>query len=401
MRGFGRITRHNVFGLAHRIELFGLVGLDYRSPTLSDWGFDVRDPQWRAAATYTAPHFPLRNQQLVFDVLFREQDQERTWRMARSAIGATIETKISDQTTLRVGVRSETRRLLDVDVGALLPGEPWYSAVKPDLTVDLPTAWRQQHSITALVLHDQRDDPLQPTRGTLLSFNAELSPGVAIAASNSPFAQVWFAKAEARTSSYVPLGATTLHFGGEAAHAISPGDGTLPLEDRYRLGGTGSLRGFRREGVGPRNSVAPLAVNWPEEIAPIVDWSRVDNPIRWVSTGGDTLAMGTAEWLVPLPVLGLKSYEGYAGALWIEAGNVWLLDGTATSEFQQYTDIFHPVVRWSFGGGLRVVTPVGPLQIDLAVNPDAAFATGAVRDLLRGSWDEPAFRAHLSLGTLF
>ncbi len=400
-RGFARVTRHNLWGVGHTAELFALAGLDYRSESLTDWGFDVRDPQWRAAATYTAPHFPLRNQHIVFDVVFREQDQERTWRMARSAIGLTIETQLGAGTTLRTGIRSETRRLLEVDPGALLPGEPWATLLDADGNVPIPSAWREQHTLSALILHDRRDDPIQPTRGLLVSATTELSPGARLGIWNDVLAPVWFGRAEARGAAYVPLGATTLHLSGIGAGARPFAGGTIPLEDRYRLGGTGSLRGFRRDAVGPRNEVAQVSVDWPDELLPIATEALRTDPTRWVSTGGDTMALATVEWLVPLPALGLKSYDGYSAAVWAEAGNVWLQSGTSTSELPQYRALFDPLVRYSLGAGLRVVTPIGPLQIDLATNPAAALASGAGQKLLRTDWEEPLVRAHLSLGTLF
>lgn len=400
-RGFARVTRHNLWGLGHTAELFALAGLDYRSDSLTDWRFDARDPQWRAAATYTAPHFPWRNQRVVLDVVFREQDQERTWRMARSAMGLTIETALGTRTTLRTGIRSETRRLLEVDPGALLPGEPWATLLDPDGNVPLPSVWREQHTLTALVLHDRRDDPIQPTRGLLVSATTELFPGVRLGLWSDVLPAVWFGRAEARGAAYLPVGATTLHLSGVGAGARPFAGGTIPLEDRYRLGGTGNLRGFRRDAVGPRNEVDQVLVDWPDELLPIVTEAIRTDSTRWVSTGGDTLALASVEWLVPLPVLGLKSYEGYAAAIWAEAGNTWLQSATATSELPQYRALFAPPLRYAVGAGLRVVTPIGPLQIDLASNPAVALARGEVQKLLRDDWEEPAFRAHLSLGTLF
>jgi hypothetical protein len=50
---------------------------------------------------------------------------------------------------------------------------------------------------------------------------------------------------------------------------------------------------------------------------------------------------------------------------------------------------------------MRVETPVGPLQLDLALNPQAAFATGTRRNLLVNEWREPSVRAHLTLGALW
>ena len=109
------------------------------------------------------------------------------------------------------------------------------------------------------------------------------------------------------------------------------------------------------------------------------------------------------ELIAPLPALGLYAWDGYAAALFVDAGNVWLLTPgvDATSENQAIRDIFDPILRYSIGAGLRVSTPVGPLQVDLATNPAVIMATGIRRELLVEQWREPPLRAHISLGTLF
>ena len=60
-----------------------------------------------------------------------------------------------------------------------------------------------------------------------------------------------------------------------------------------------------------------------------------------------------------------------------------------------------PFLRVGVGGGVRIDTPVGPLQMDLAVNPQAAFSQGGRRELLKTAWEEPDWRFHLTLGSLF
>ncbi len=396
LRGFGRISRGNVWGRAHRWELFGLVGFDYRSDSLTDWGFDIADPEWRAAATYTAPHFPLRSQRLIVDALLREEIQERTWRMARSGLGVALETRLGP-TTLRGGARLEARRLIEVDRGGILPGEPWAKLLSSD---SLPTPWRDQASVQLFLLHDRRDNPVAPSKGLMFSVLAELDPGLKLFPEGD-LDPVTFAKTEVRATGFVPMGPVSARFSGEGSYAHVFGDGVIPLEERFRLGGTGNLRGFRQDAVGPRNEVDPADIGWPDGIGPIIDRMHEDRPTRWVSTGGDARMLATAELLVPFPVLGLPSFDGYSAALFADVGNVWLLSSTAASEFPEYEAIFNPPLRYGVGLGLRVGTPVGPLQIDLGVNPEAAFSRGDRGTLLRDIWEEPAVRGHIALGSTF
>lgn len=397
LRTFGRITRRNLWGRAHRLDVVGQVGLVWGSDSIRDWVPDFRDPEWRLATSYTAPRFPTRAQDLVVDGLIRELRQEPTWRLARSGGGVALENRLGRRTELRTGVRLETRQLEEVDVGALLAGEPWLDLIESDL----PSRWRMQETVTALLVHDLRDDPVLPTRGTLLSANVELAPGLDWRrVAEQPITR--FLKASARASTFVPLGALTLRATLEGGHAASLSDGVIPLEDRFRLGGTGSLRGFRRDAVGPRNMASHLDIDWPRALDPLIDYTVRDDSERWVPTGGDTSALGSFELLVPLRVLGATNWDGYALALFADVGNVWLLDphATASSELPQWAaDV--PLLRVGTGVGARAATPIGPLQLDFAFNPQAITAQGARRALLVDRWEEPSFRAHLSLGALF
>ena len=399
IRTFGRATRRNLWGTAHRADLIGQIGLDYRSDSIRDWVPNLTEPELRAALQYTAPRFPTRRQELVLDLLFRERRQERTWRMARSGAGAALDTRFGARTRLRTAARLEYRQFQEVEIGALLDGEPWLALVDP-LDPDPTGIPRLQESLTALLVHDLRDDPVQPRSGVLFSTNTELVPGMDWG-TEAPAAR--FAKAESRLSAYIPLVGFTLNLTGEGGHGRTLTEGTtIPLEDRYVLGGTGSLRGFARDAVGPRNVTSRVDVDWPSAISPVLEYSTRDSPERWVPTGGDTIAVGTVELLMPLPALGLPGWQGYSAAIFADVGNTWLLstDARATSERERYLGV-SPALRYGVGGGLRVATPVGPLQLDIASNIQAASASGRSKAFLRDDWEESPLRAHLTLGALF
>lgn len=399
-RGFGRATRRNLWGRAHRISLYGLVGLDWRSDSLSDWTPDFRDPEWRAAITYNAPHFPLQRQQVQADILLRERVQERTWQMSRSGLGLAVSTTLDARTTLRTGARLETRNLEEVDGGAILDQEPWAGLLdRNDPT--LPSPARLQDSLTALLFHDRRDSRFAPTRGFSLSVRGEFAPGIPLGSGDKQ--PVRFVKTELRATGYLPLRGFVFRASGDFNRAFMLDDGIMALEDRYRLGGTGNLRGFRRDTLGPRNQIGNPDLGWSNALGPILGEAARLDPDRWTPTGGDTRVLGSFELIAPLPALGLRSWDGYAAAIFADVGNVWLLtDGVdATSESDAVRAVFDPVLRYSIGAGVRVATPIGPLQVDLAANPEAIAATGERKILLREQWREPLLRAHISLGTLF
>jgi outer membrane protein assembly complex protein YaeT len=395
LRTIGRLTRRNLFGVAHRIDAYALVGLDYASDSLSN-RIDSDNIEWRAAISYTAPHFPLPQQDLVMDVLLQERRQEPTWRMARTGVGFTVDTALGPNTRLQTALRAERRQLQEVDSRALLEGEPWTGLVN-DVDAAAEKACfpcRAADSILAVLLHDMRDDPVQPSQGLLLSWIAEAAPGLPWQA---PELRSRFLKSELRLSSYIPIGGLNLRLSGEAGHARALSGTVVPLEDRFRLGGTGSLRGFQRQSVGPRNQAQRVQVDWPDGIGPVLDRTERDDRTRWIPTGGDTTAVAIAELVLPLPALGLAGWDGYAAALFADVGNVWLVGpGKATSSGLPEA----PMVRYGVGVGARVATPVGPLQLDLAANPATVLSSPETQALL-DAWEEPTFRFHLSLGTLW
>lgn len=414
VRAFGRLLQRNVGGLAHQLELFGQVGFEWRSDDLRDWLPDFASPEWRAATSYTARRFPGHEEQLVLDLVLRERIQERTWRMDRTGGGVALETMVG-RTRFRGGTRLESRKLDQVDPAALLAGEPWARLVGLDPASDgpglvgdpvLPSAARWQESVTGLVAYEGIDagDLLNPRRGVLLSANTEWAPGLSWP--DQPRAA--FVKGEARASGYAPVGEFTLHLSAMSGYAYALSDGVVPLEDRFRLGGTGSLRGFVRDGVGPQNVWPRVAVDWPDALEPALDYTLRDDPERWTPTGGDATAVGSIDLQMPLPALGLTGWEGYTAELFADVGNVWLLDpdaaaaSTSPTESPRFADAL-PFLRVGAGAGLGVLTPVGPLRIDVALNPQAAFAPlrSDRRAILVGDWEEPPLRAHLTLGTLW
>ena len=213
---------------------------------------------------------------------------------------------------------------------------------------------------------------------------------------------VSFLKTEARLSGWIPVSGATFRVTGEIGKAFLPQSDVLPLEDRYRLGGTGSMRGFRRDVIGPRREVNQVSIDWPGSLDPVLSESVRDTPTRWVPVGGDSRALGTVELVMPLPLLGMSGWDGYAASIFTDVGNVWLLRGAedVQSTGGALADGWNPALRVATGVGLSIETPVGPLGLDLAANLQSLTATGARRTLLRDVLEEPPIRVHLSLGSL-
>jgi len=425
IRALGRWTVRNLLGPADRADTNALVGLPFRNPgtgNFSDVLPGFRPPELRLGSSYSTPLS--RRTDLTLTAIPQEEVQERNWRSLRSALGLLGELQPSRATRVQLAARLEVRRLRDADPGAILATDVWRRIRRvpsQDAPLDMRPGGRLVDTLEAVGLVDLRDNPLQPTRGGLVQVRGAVSPGLLQAAWN-PQLRVPVVALEARTSGVVPLGRVQLQLNVEGGlQRVAPVgriepftvDGesvrpAVPVEQRYRLGGTASLRGFRRDGVGPLNRTAVLPLDWPDTVEPVVDWALEGRDTRWVPTGGDTFFRATADLLVPLPALGLTDWEGYDLALFADVGQAWF--GSATPVSSRSVPEA-PRVRLGTGVGLRVVTPVGPLQADLAVNPEAAAAgirqlqgplpDGSRAALLREQWEEPPVRVHLSLGSLF
>lgn len=392
-RLLGRWTLRNLFAAADRVDTNALVGLRFAGT--GSW---VPLPEYRLGSTYSLPLSSVN--ELALNLIGLEELQERNWRLQRRAVGVQWVYQPRRSTLFQVRTLLEHRRLAGVDPGALLKTDVWADpALRLPSAPSIDTRGRLVDQIEIVWLDDHRDNPLQPTRGVLGSTRVAFSPQL-IQPGYARHLRVPLVAAEARAAAVAPLGALSLRVNAEGGHQRvvrigpiatfdvdeSPAALAVPVEERYRLGGTASLRGFRRDGVGPHQGVRPLDLAWPDALGPIIGETLRRDDTRFVPTGGDTFARVTADLLIPLPVLGLTDWQGYDLALFLDAGQVWFASTSAATPDRG--DI--PWIRGSAGVGLRVLTPVGPLQTDLAFNPRPMR-------ILR----EPPARLHLSLGTLF
>jgi len=135
------------------------------------------------------------------------------------------------------------------------------------------------------------------------------------------------------------------------------GNGDLPIEERFFLGGTTSVRGFEEDSLG--SSVI----------------NQKDGKL--VPAGGDLMLGYNFELRFPLT-------KNFGFALFTDGGNVWQkADDTTVDGIITFRDI-----RESAGVGLRYITPIGPLRLDLGLKLDRRP-------------DEPLNEWHFFLGNAF
>jgi outer membrane protein assembly factor BamA len=119
-----------------------------------------------------------------------------------------------------------------------------------------------------------------------------------------------------------------MRFAASARFGFLPQRSTVPIDERYFLGGASTVRSFNERTLGvPQNQTYP--------------------------TGGSAYSLFNAETDFPL-------WNTLRGALFYDAGSLSERGGTIpTADF-----------RSAIGLGLRYALPVGPVRLDVGFNPD-------------------------------
>jgi outer membrane protein insertion porin family len=232
------------------------------------------------------------------------------------------------------------------------------------------------HTVRFAPTIDLRDDPAVPKKGLLIQGAVETTFPLETRDQQQLPVVVQFLKLSGTVSVYFPLyPRVVLALSGRSGTIIPLATGSVtPPVKRFFLGGSSSLRGFREDGLiaedqrqGYRQQVDEcrvLAANLGCTPAAITLLGGKEV----ASQGGEVFALGKAELRVP-----------FVGALdlgvFFEAGNLWLARPTYFS------------LRPVFGTGLRYVTPIGPLALDVGFNlaPDQLV-------------NEPTFNIHFNIG---
>jgi outer membrane protein insertion porin family len=170
------------------------------------------------------------------------------------------------------------------------------------------------------VSRDSRDNFQAPTRGTTLTFITDVaglggdSRFVKAVSSVTHFQPIWF--------DHILSGRL------EGGYGVGWGGEELPLFERFYLGGSNSIRSYKSRQISPKD----------------------ENGTR---VGGTTEALANVEYIVPLPF-------NVRAAVFFDIGNVY---GFGTKF--DLTDL-----RTALGGGLRWLSPFGPIRVDYGFNLD-------------------------------
>lgn len=146
--------------------------------------------------------------------------------------------------------------------------------------------------------------------------------------------------------------------GGTFLESLFEKEGFIPPERRFYAGGPNTVRGLERNALGPTVYVTEDTLRPGDEAFEGYDEKEVDI----AATGGKRMVVGSLELRMPSPVF----TSNLRFAAFVDAGQVWASERVALrGDTLPVTGAF----RATPGVGVRLLSPVGPIRLDMGYNP--------------------------------
>lgn len=378
----GRFTHYNWMGGGRRLDLRATLG-NLLAPQLNgtgifrdvlpdDFGFGDEDaflrPTWLVSAELMQPAFRSASNTVAASAFAHRRTVPGI--VVDRGVGANL------SFTRRLQPRSPATLNYRFEVTTVEAGDVYFCVNYGVCDVPTINALRARQRLSPLgvsFFSDRADDPLSPTRG----YNARLDVEHASSFTVSDFrynriageATHYFPfregrhvlAARARAGWVRPLESTSQAIGGGIEALLHP-------RKRFYAGGSQSVRGYGENQLGPRIlTISPEALR--EVCEPDTPIAACD-PNQVAVVDGDTVRI-TPDEFVPRPLGGSGLVEGnveYRFPVWGAIGAAVFVDGAivgdpASTIFSEGTGAITP------GFGVRYMSPVGPIRVDLGIKP--------------------------------
>jgi outer membrane protein insertion porin family len=313
MFGTAQISERNLFGRGQTLSLQGIIGGKTQKIILS----------------FTEPYIydiPLSGTVKVYNWIYDYSDYQKDSFGGSLGFGYPV----FDYTRFFATYLYDISDIRNVDVSA------------SDSIKDLQGK-NVKSSIETTLKYDSRNRAFLATRGALNSISAEFA-GLG--------GDIGFTKYIAETGWYFPLVwdfVAVAH--AKAGYIADIKKKKLPDYEKFYMGGIGSMRGFERDDLAPRDD----------------DGATI---------GGDGMVQFNFELVFPL----LKDV-GIHGLVFFDAGKI----------YKERDDVeFNPAdLRKSAGGGIRWLSPMGPLDIEYGYildRKDSDHGPGQIEFSMASSW---------------
>jgi outer membrane protein assembly factor BamA len=313
---------------------------------------------YRFSAEFTQPYFINPRNQLNVSTFIERVSEPGVF--SREAVGGRA------GVSRRLAARSGISAGIDIEHGQTLASPALFCAaflVCEPATIDSLAARKFRAEVGGTYFMDATNRPLDPTSGYLA--RTSVAYATPLLGSEIRFFRVTGDASNYRLVKPGWVAAFSLRLGNFFRTAtVDPEGNFLPPEERFYAGGASSVRGFARNSLGPGIYVTDSDSLVADDEGNL----RPHRSAQFVPTGGTALAVTSAELRLPSPVLPrLLRLALFVDAGAVGRGSLWDISGGDW--------------RNTPGAGVRLQTPVGPVRIDIGINPyDPATAPLLVID---------------------
>ena len=337
-------------------------------------GFNINTNRFqrRAAVTYNDPYFTIDGISLGGSLSYSELDAGNVnliqFNTKTYSIGATLGFPINQFNRLSFGISYRNEELSQRDT--YIQTSRFYDLFSDPNDPDAPIKY-DTYLLSGAWTRSTLNRGMFPTAGS----NQRLSLSVA-----APNSDAKYYKAEFDTRFYFPITRnqrwsilTRLRLGyGNGYGSINGQDHFLPFTQNFTAGGSGTLRGFENNTVGPRGvQRVPQTVLGPDGSSVVLGPESDQIFVTERSIGGNAMVLGGVELIVPTPFVSEEFDNSVRTSLFIDVGNVWdtEFDFDEVSELQasdisteRLIDFSDPAeYRASYGISVQWLSPMGPM----------------------------------------
>jgi len=406
----GRFTDYNLLGGARRLDLTGTVGNLFARPlngkgifhrqnpdtTITGSAADFLQPTWQTSASLTQPAF-LRAKNTLALSAFAQR---------RSLPAVFIDRGYGGDVTFTrpVGVRAPLSLTYRFEVTRVEANAPYFCVnfgVCDTTTYSALLGHQRLSPVTLQLQVDRSDQPLNPTTGYRATGQLEHASRLTV----SDFA---YNRAYGEGSLYHSMGSkrNVLAFHARIGF-VRPmkgpsGDDVLHPRKRFYAGGSQSVRGYGENQLGPRILTLPHGYLIHAEDVRGGPCDATSEEIRFCNPndardsvlkngqyptvgdekftprplGGTSLLEGSVEYRFGLPFI-----QSLQGAVFVDGAVLGERVLNPLAGVSTLADLVHGTGAITPGFGVRYLSPVGPIRIDLGFNPSRSEKLAVVTEL--------------------
>jgi len=359
-RAFFEIGRRNLWGKNRSVNLFGRLSFRRRDTTtirandLPVQTVTLTNLEYRIIGSYREPRFlGSRGDLQVSGVL--EQGSRTSFRFRRRSIRADFGERLANGWSVLGQYSFERNDIFDDRINSV--DRPLIDRLFPQVRLSI---------VSASAVRDRRDDPLDASKGSLISISGDLAlrPLGSEVGLAKMFAQAFIYRQLPTRRRIVLAGGVRLGLATGFSRTVTTTDANglpvlvtvrdLPANERFFAGGDTTVRGFQMDRLG-RPDV----------------FDRDGIPIG-----------GHAEFILNAEVR-IAVWKDFGVVGFVDYGNV----------FSRIADVTLGRMRASAGIGIRYKSLLGPLRLDLG------WKLGALQSF--GTYNERRTALHISIGQAF